>query len=158
MCSFTLNIEFLNGWKCILPIFDSAHYSWLNLHDSLGLELSITVGPMSVTPFVAELWPFKHTPRSRFKGQCFEAGVTWSLHTDICYSPGQDLSNDIFGSALRQSLDFFISWAQASPGEHFANLVYKMKLFVYLLLFFIFFSGNSDQNQSRSEIIIQLTT
>ncbi len=61
----------------------------------------------------------------------------YNLHTDICYSPGQDLSNDVFGLALQQSFNFLISRTQAISGvvsESTSVGVYEMKLFVCLFL------------------------
>ncbi len=61
----------------------------------------------------------------------------YNLHTDICYSPGQDLSNDVFGLALQQSFNFLISRTQAILGvvsESTSVGVYEMKLFVCLFL------------------------
>ncbi len=61
----------------------------------------------------------------------------YDLHTDICYSPGQDLSNDVFGLALQQSFNFLISRTQAILGivsETTSVGVYEMKLFVCLFL------------------------
>ncbi len=57
----------------------------------------------------------------------------YNFHTDICYSPGQDLSNDVFGLALQQSFNFLISRTQAISGvvsESTSVGVYEMKLFV----------------------------
>ena len=39
-----------------------------------------------------------------------------NLDTDICYSPGRDLSNDVFGLAPRESFNFFVSWTHTIPG------------------------------------------
>ncbi len=62
----------------------------------------------------------------------------YNLHTDICYSPGQDLSNDVFGLALQQSFNFLISRTfQAISGvvsESTSVGVYEMKLFGCLFL------------------------
>ncbi len=61
----------------------------------------------------------------------------YNFHTDICYSPGQDLSNDVFGLALQQSFNFLISRTQAISGvvsESTSVGVYEMKLFVCLFL------------------------
>ncbi len=61
----------------------------------------------------------------------------YNLHTDICYSPGQDLSNDVFGLALQQSFNFLISRTQAISGvvsESTSVGVNEIKLFVCLFL------------------------
>ena len=71
---------------------------------------------MSLTPFVTELQAFKHAPEWRFKGRSFKAGAMKNLYTNICYSPGQDLSNNVFGSTLQQSFNFLISQTQAISG------------------------------------------
>ena len=52
-----------------------------------------------------------------------------SHHTDMCYCPGWDFSNDMFGLVLWQSLNF-ISWTKAirsSFREDFEGPVYRIK-------------------------------
>jgi len=43
-----------------------------------------------------------------FKGQYIKAGAMMNLFTDICYSPGQNLSSDVLCLALIQSFNFGI--------------------------------------------------
>jgi len=77
--------------------------------------------------------------------QYFKAGAMWNLHTDICYSPGQDLSNNVFGVPLWQSFSHFM--VTSHPRRIVSESTFKAQyieafFFVYLFLFY----GNSDQN------------
>lgn len=71
---------------------------------------------MSVAPFFPERQGFQHALRSRFRGQYFKAGDIYNLHTNIHYSPDQDLSNYVFGLVLRQALISTLNRHSLVPG------------------------------------------
>ena len=72
-----------------------------------------------------------------------------NLDTDICYSPGRDLSNDVFGLAPRESFNFFVSWTHTILGLVSESTLKALYIkWSCLFVYFFLFSGNSDQHES----------